>query len=82
MEEDTKTTEAQRKAVYKYDDKFERVNCRFAVGTKERIRKAGYKSVNDFIKLAVMEKLEHDEKILKYADITQNELEKIKRKCK
>lgn len=65
MEKDRKTTEAQRKAVYKYDDKFERVNCRFAVGTKERIRKAGYKSVNDFIKLAVMEKLEHDEKILK-----------------
>lgn len=25
---------------------------------------------------------EDDEKILKYADITQNELEKIKRKCK
>lgn len=65
MEEDRKTTEAQRKAVYKYDEKFERVNCRFAVGTKERIRKAGYKSVNDFIKLAVMEKLEHDEKILR-----------------
>ena len=65
MQEDRKTTEAQRKAVYKYDDKFERVNCRFAVGTKERIRKAGYKSVNDFIKLAVIEKLEHDEKILK-----------------
>lgn len=65
MEEDRKTTETQRKAVYKYDDKFERVNCRFAVGTKERIQKAGYKSVNDFIKLAVMEKLEHDEKILK-----------------
>ena len=65
MEEDRKTTEAQRKAVYKYDEKFERVNYRFAVGTKERIRKAGYKSVNDFIKLAVMEKLEHDEKILK-----------------
>ena len=60
-----KTSDAQRKAVYKYDDKFERVNCRFAVGTKERIQKAGYKSVNDFIKLAVMEKLELDEKILK-----------------
>ena len=60
-----KTSDAQRKAVYKYDDKFERVNCRFAVGTKERIQKAGYKSVNDFIKLAVMEKLEHEKKILK-----------------
>ena len=60
-----KTSEAKRRAIYKYDDKFERVNCRFAVGTKERIQKAGYKSVNDFIKLAGMEKLEHDEKILK-----------------
>ena len=60
-----KTSEAKRRAIYKYDDKFERVNCRFAVGTKERIQKAGYKSVNDFIKLAVMEKLEPDEKILK-----------------
>lgn len=65
MTEERKTTEAQRKAVYKYDNKFERVNCRFTIGTKERIQKAGYKSVNDFIKLAVMEKLEHDEKFLK-----------------
>ena len=60
-----KTTEATRRAIYKYDDKFERVNCRFAKGTKERIEKLGYKSANDFIKLAVAEKLEHDEKILK-----------------
>lgn len=60
-----KTSETQRKAVYNYDDKFERVNCRFAKGTKDRIRKIGYKSVNDYIKLAVMEKLERDEKILK-----------------
>lgn len=63
--EERKTSEAKRKAIYKYDDKFERVNCRFAKGTKERIAKAGYKSVNDFIKLAVTEKLEHDEKILR-----------------
>lgn len=60
-----KTTDAQRKAIYKYDDKFERINCRFKTGTKERITALGYKSVNDFIKLAVNEKLEHDEKILK-----------------
>ena len=60
-----KTTEAQRKAIYKYDDKFERVNCRFDVGTKKRIEKAGYSSVNNFIKLAVVEKLEREEKILK-----------------
>lgn len=60
-----KTTAEQRKKVYNYDDVFERVNCRFAKGTKERIKKVGYKSINDFIKLAVAEKLEHDEKILK-----------------
>lgn len=65
MPEERKTTEAQRKAVYKYDDKFERVNCRFKIGTKEAITKAGYKSVNDFIKLAVAEKLAREEKILK-----------------
>lgn len=65
MMEERKTTKAQRKAIYKYDDKFERVNCRFKVGTKEAINNAGYKSVNDFIKLAVAEKLEREEKILK-----------------
>jgi hypothetical protein len=59
-----KTTDAQRRANYKYDDKFERVNCRFEVGTKKRIEKLGY-SANNFIKLAVAEKLERDEKILK-----------------
>ncbi|MCD7724314.1 MAG: hypothetical protein LUI12_01960 [Clostridiales bacterium] len=59
-----KTTDAMRKAIYKYDDKFERVNCRFDVGTKKRIDKLGYKC-NNFIKLAVAEKLEREEKILK-----------------
>lgn len=59
------TTEAQRKAVYKYDDKFERVNCRFPDGTKDRIKKAGYNSINKFIISAVMEKLEKEEKFLK-----------------
>ena len=59
-----KTSEAQRKAIYKYDDKFERINCRFAVGTKDRIKALKY-TANDFIKLAVAEKLEREEKILK-----------------
>lgn len=59
-----KITEAQRKAIYKYDDKFERINCRLAKGTKERIKALKY-SANDFIKLAVAEKLEREEKILK-----------------
>lgn len=58
-----KTTEAQRKAIYKYDDKFERINCRLTAGTKSRIEKLGYTS-NNFIKLAVAEKLEREEKIL------------------
>ena len=59
-----KTTEARRKANYKYEDKFERVNCRLAKGTKDRIKALKY-SANDFIKLAVVEKLEREEKILK-----------------
>lgn len=58
-------SEAMKRAIYKYDNKFERINCRFKIGTKERITKLGYKSINDFIKLAVAEKLEHDEKVLK-----------------
>ena len=64
-QKELKTSEARRRAIYKYDDKFERVNCRFIKGTKSRIEKLGYKSINDFIKLAVTEKLEHDEKILR-----------------
>ena len=60
-----KTTEAQRKAIYKYDDKFERVNCRFPSGTKQRITKAGYSSINQFIIQAVLEKLESIEKLTK-----------------
>ena len=53
MPEERKTTDAQRKAIYNYDEKFERVNCRFKIVKKEAITKAGYKSINDFIKLAV-----------------------------
>ena len=64
MPETLKTSESQRKAVYTYDDKFERINCRLAKGTKERIKSLKY-SANDFIKLAVAEKLEREEKILK-----------------
>ena len=64
MPEALKTSESQRKAVYTYDDKFERINCRLAKGTKERIKALKY-SANDFIKLAVAEKLEREEKILK-----------------
>lgn len=60
-----KTSDAMRRAIYKYDEKFERVNCRLQTGTKKRIEKLGYKSANSFIALAVAEKLEKEEKILK-----------------
>lgn len=55
-----KTTDAQRKAIYKYDEKFERINCRFEKGTKEVIESLGY-SVNAFIRLAVQEKVEREQ---------------------
>lgn len=52
-----KTTEAQRRAIYKYDDKFERINCRLPAGTINRIKAAGYRSANAFIQIAVADKL-------------------------
>ena len=63
MDNESKTTAAQRKAIYKYDDKFERVNGRFPVGTKKRIERAGYSSINKFILQAVSEKLDKIEAI-------------------
>ena len=42
MEEERKTTEAQRKAIYNYDSKFERINCRLQAGTKDRIKALKY----------------------------------------
>ena len=46
-------------------EKYDRVSVTLPKGTKDRIEKLGYNSANDFIKLAVAEKLEHDERILK-----------------
>ena len=65
MDQEKKTSEAMRKAINKYDSKWERVNCRFPEGTKKRIEKAGYKSINQFIIQAVFEKLEKIENINK-----------------
>jgi len=64
MSQEKKTSEAMRKAINKYDNKWERVNCRFPEGTKKRIEKAGYKSINQFIIQAVFEKLEKIENII------------------
>lgn len=65
MGKEKQATNAQNKAIYKYDEQFERVNCRFEIGTKKRIERAGYSSINNFIKLAVAEKLDREERILK-----------------
>jgi len=56
-------SEAQRKAIRKYEETVDRVNVRLPKGTKERIKKIGY-SVNNFIILAVVERLEKEERIL------------------
>ena len=56
-------TKAQLEANARNKEKFERVNCRFDIGTKKRMEKLGYSS-NNFIRLAVYEKLEREEKLL------------------
>ena len=62
-----KLKESNRKAVQKYQSKFERINCRLPLGTRERIEKTGYQSANSFIISAIMEKLEKEENYLKKA---------------
>ena len=53
-------TEAQKKAIAKYDKSFDRINCRFPKGTKDRIADTG-QSANQFIMAAVLEKLDQIE---------------------
>ena len=60
---EAKTSDAMRKAISKYDEKFDKTYIRFEKGTVDRIKKLGF-SVNNYVRLAVAEKLEHDEKIL------------------
>lgn len=59
-----KTSDAQRRAIAKYDKSFDRINCRFKKGTIDEIKALGHKSVNDFIKIAVAEKIEKEKSIL------------------
>lgn len=58
-----KTSEAKRRAIRNYDDKFERVSCNFDKGTVDQIKALGY-TANSFIRQAIAEKLDHDETIL------------------
>ena len=53
----------RREAIKRYDEKIDRISCRFPAGTKERIEKTG-KSGNAFIKecvLAELDRLEAEE---------------------
>ena len=54
-------TDAQKRAIAKYDSKWERINCRLFPGTKELIEQMGY-SCQEFIREAVKEKIEREEK--------------------
>lgn len=54
---ENKTSEAQLRANEKYSQKFERINVRLPLGTKEQITNTGAESVNSFIVEAVKEKL-------------------------
>ena len=56
------TAEYTKKAINKYNAKFDRVAVNLPKGTKERIKAAGGKSANDFINKVVLEYLEEVEK--------------------
>lgn len=53
-----KTSDAKRRANYKYDDKFFRVNVRLPIDAKKRIEKQGYKSINSFCVQAILDRLD------------------------
>lgn len=58
-----KQTEQRRQAVAKYTKTVDRVNCLLPAGTKERIKKVSGKSINAFIKEAVLIQLEQLERL-------------------
>lgn len=57
MMQKPKTSEAQRRAVANYQEKIDRVNCRFPKGTKQRIEATG-ESINGFIIRSVLADLD------------------------
>lgn len=66
MENELKTTEAQRKAVRTYEKNNYRLNLTFPKGTKERIESLKLNKTNSaFIRDTVLAKLDELEKILK-----------------
>lgn len=66
MEQEKKTTEAQRRAVRNYENNNYRLNLTFPKGTKERIDALNLdKSNSAFIRDTVLNELDRLEKILK-----------------
>lgn len=66
MDQEKKTTEAQRRAVRNYENNNYRLNLTFPKGTKERIEALNLnKSNSAFIRDTVLNELERLEKILK-----------------
>lgn len=59
-----KTSAAVRRANAKYDSKFDKAIVRLQPGTLKRIQALGYKSLNAFMVMAIMEKLEREEQML------------------
>ena len=56
-----KTPGYVRKAIEKYNDKFERLTIRLEKGTGDRIKKYGFKSVNEYVNLLINEDLKRRE---------------------
>ena len=66
MNEERKTSEAQRKAIRDYEKRNYRLNIVFPEGTKERIEALGLSKTNSaFIRDTVISKLDELEKLLK-----------------
>lgn len=66
MDQEKKTTEAQRRAVREYEKRNYRLNLTFPDGTKERIEALKLnKSNSAFIRDTVLQELDRLEKILK-----------------
>lgn len=65
-----KTKESQLKAIRKYEQNNDRINVVFPAGTKERIKKViegrSYNSVAAFIKEAVLQNLDIEEKFIEF----------------
>lgn len=62
MEYNEIQVQQRRRAVAKYTEKVDRVNCLLPPGTKERIRNVSDDSLNSFIKKAVLAQLDILEK--------------------